>query len=147
MLAQLQPRSGGFHRSSQLELEHEAIAVPGVVRQPVGAGQRDPVLVAIELPDDLVIAMGWIEVGDGRPEGIRHAATVHGIPVPVNGCARSREAKTAITEQIVDAVDDAIGARRGLAPGIRKVRGDPANQLSPDARRDEKTVGLVLDER
>ena len=67
----------GVEASSRALREHDrGIAFAG---QPERAAQHEPVLMAIELPDDLVIAARGIEIGDGRPEGARSASVVDRI--------------------------------------------------------------------
>ena len=55
----------------------------------VRPAERQPVLMPIELPDDLVVAAHGIEVRDRRPECAWRASIVDRVEVPVNRCALS----------------------------------------------------------
>ena len=100
MLAQLMPSQRRVRVEPARQLEHEPIAISGVARQPERAAERQPVLMPIQLPDDLVVAARRIEIADPRPEAPRRAALVHRIVLPVDGRRlRSAEHEPAIAEQ------------------------------------------------
>ena len=69
--------------------------------------------MAVQLPDDLVVAAGGIEIGDVGPEQERRAAIVNRIVMPVDDRARAKR-EIAIAEQIVAAGDDPLSAERGI---------------------------------
>ncbi len=71
MLAQLMPVSGGFASSQLVSSNDEPIAISDVARQPERAAERQPVLMPVQLPDDLVVAARRIEIGHPRPEAAR----------------------------------------------------------------------------
>ena len=85
MLAQLMPVSGGFASSQLVSSSDEPIAISEVARQPERAAEREPVLMAIQLPDDLVVAARRIEIRHARPEPLRGAALVHRVALPIDG--------------------------------------------------------------
>ena len=68
MLAQLTPRSGGFCAIQSLELGDERGVVPAIAGQLIGAAEGEPVLVAVDLPDDLVVAVLGVQIRNRRPE-------------------------------------------------------------------------------
>ncbi len=80
------------------ELRNEDIPVGLDVREPVGAAQRAPVLMPIQLPDHLVIATRRFEIRNRRPEGLWRSRIIDPIVVPVGG----RSARdVAIAKEIV----------------------------------------------
>jgi hypothetical protein len=108
----VQRRIGG---EPALQLAHEHGAIRGVAGQPPGTSERDPMLMSVELPDDLVIAARRVEIGHRRPEGLRRAPPVHHVEVP-----RRRRAirENAVAEQIVRPLGKAVGARSGTSRGV-----------------------------
>src|SRR4029079_13770021 len=66
-----------------LEVADETIAIAAIAGQPAGGAEQAEVLMAVGLPDDLVIAVRRIEVAHFRPEAGRRATMVHRIRVPV----------------------------------------------------------------
>ena len=98
------------------------IAVTGVVGQPACAPQREPMLMTIQLPDDLVVAAGCIQVIDRRPEASRRPALMDRVDVPVGQRMRSRirglrplKPQSGVAKQIVFAGQNAVRACRRLA--------------------------------
>src|SRR6185312_3773849 len=61
-----------------------AAAIAPIAGQPESASERQPVLMPIELPDDLVIAAGRIQVRHIGPEQARRRASVNRIEVPID---------------------------------------------------------------
>ena len=111
------------------ELREQRGRDSGVAGQPEGAAEREPVLMPIQLPDDLVIAARRIEVRHRRPERAR----ARGGRAPDRDASRAGQCRpgrwgraskrrAAIAEQIVFAGDDAIGARGGVAARRRETR-------------------------
>ena len=74
-------------------------------RQPRCTPKCEPMLVAIEFPDDLVIAAAWIEVGHLRPEHCWRTAVVYRIEVPVDGGRIAFEREVFKAEEIVSVCD------------------------------------------
>src|SRR5688500_2056675 len=99
------------------ELLDDAAAVPGIARQPRRANELQPVMMSIQIPDDLVIADRGIEVGHISPEDDGRAPVVHGIEMPVNLASARSERQSSIAEYVVLPREDAVGAldriRRG----------------------------------
>ena len=92
-------------------------AVASVSRQPVGAAKHEPVLVPVQLPDDLVVAAGRIQVRDAGPEAQRRAPVVDRVARPVDPLVRAVEAQAGIAEQVELAAEQAVGAGGGLGAG------------------------------
>ena len=83
----------------------------------------------VQLPDDLVIAAGRIEIRHLAPEEPRRDPVVDGIAVPVDPggvAARGREPQVAVAEQVEAAVGDRVGAPHGLGGGVGKTIADRA---------------------
>ena len=136
MLAQLIPVSGGF-APSQSRAPRRSERGNSIAGQPERAAERQPVLMAIQLPDHFVIAAGRIEIGHTRPRTLWRGAAVDRIVIPVwkrgrctgiGGLAlpeRGTEPQTAVAEEIVFPRKDAISAfggvtgRVGNSPVIR----------------------------
>ena len=69
----------GIGRACAIALASEGARVALVAREPPRAADLQPVLMAIELPDDLVVADRRIEVGNLRPARPRCVATMNRI--------------------------------------------------------------------
>ena len=113
------------------EFREEPRAIPRVARQPVGPSERDPVLMTVQLPDDLVIAARRLEVRDGRPERLRRTAAVDAVQVPVRKCGRrvlGAEPQPPVPEQIVVTGDDTIRALGGVSRGVGEFASDALDQ-------------------
>ena len=100
-----------------LQLGGDNVYVAAVSCQPRRPAERKPVLMAIELPDDLVIANLGIEVGHSGPEGSRGSAPVHGVEVPV-GRATAGEREVAVPEQVVAASHEPFTTADGFIQGV-----------------------------
>src|SRR5205823_13548058 len=66
-----------------LQLANEDIPIAYVSREPAGAPERNPVLVAIDFPDHLVVTARGIEIGHRGPEPPGTAPAMHGVEVPI----------------------------------------------------------------
>ena len=75
--------------------------VTRLVSEPRRAAEREPVLVAIQLPDDFVVAVSSVEIRHAGPEPARHRAPVYGIEVPVKLLRIVREAERGVAEEVV----------------------------------------------
>src|SRR5688572_6644175 len=71
----------------------------------------------VYLPDDLVVAARWCEVGDCRPEASRRAAIVNRVVVPA---WRRAKGNRRVAENVVLAPEDPIGARGAFGRCIGK---------------------------
>ena len=124
------------------ELRKKTLAVSALAGQPESPAQHQPVLMAIQFPDDLVIAARRIEVRHARPERVRRAAVVDRIERPVRqgGTAWSEpaEPKPTIAEQVVFAGEDAVGAQRRVTSGAGKLVMDARGQCVLRVRADRK---------
>ena len=106
-------------------------------------------LMAIQLPDDLVIAARRIEVLDRGPKRVRHALPVDRVEMPVNAPGapfRRTEFQAAIAKQIVSAAEDAVGPGCCVIGCVRKIIPDAVGELSSDAWREQKTLRRVSKE-
>src|SRR5207245_11462393 len=100
--------------------------------QPVSASQRDPLLMPIQRPAHFVIAARRVEVRNVGPKRQRRAPTRDRIETPVGQGRKARrgsnrrcvETEAAVSEHIVFAGDDAIGAGGGYAGSLGKLRAD-----------------------
>ena len=93
MLAQLMPDQRRVRVEPARQLGDEAIAIAADRPSARRAAERQPVLMAIQLPDDLVIAARRVEVRAPRDQKRpRRAAVVHRIEVPVD-CRRSESSR------------------------------------------------------
>ena len=63
-------------------------------------------LVPIEFPDDLVIAVPWVEIGHPRPECRWRMALVYRIEVPVDPGSIPFERQIFKAQQIVSVFDN-----------------------------------------
>ena len=84
LFARLKLVGSGHHEAVLID---DRAVVARVAGQPGCATELHPVLVTIDLPDDLVIAACRIEVRHVGPEDDRSAALMHGIEMPVDGSA------------------------------------------------------------
>ena len=84
MLAQLTPTSGGFSASQSISCREDCLRVSGVSREPGCPSEMEPVLMTIQLPDDLVIADVRVEERYVRVKDARCAPRVNRIRVPVD---------------------------------------------------------------
>ena len=100
--------------------------------------------MAIELPDDLVIANLGIEVGHSGPEGSRGSAPVHGVEVPV-GRATAGEREVAVAEQVVAASHEPFTTADGFIQGAGESAPKRVDELLP-ARRINHEAGSPADE-
>ena len=106
--------------------------------------------MAVQLPDDLVIAAGRIEIRHLAPEQRRRDAVVDRIAMPVDRGRRraddsgavegasagasggdGRESQIAIAEQVQAPVRDGVGAPDGIGRGVGKAGADrPRDRLA-----------------
>ena len=63
-----------------------------------------------ELPDDLVVADGGIQVRHIRPERDRRTPVVNGVEMPIDVVAGLREIQSLIAEEVVPSGEDLVGA-------------------------------------
>ena len=89
-------------------------------------------LVPIQLPNDLVIAVTRIQEVDRRPEGIRRLRIVHRIVLP------AVEVEAAVAEQIVLATNDPVRPRGSAALAVRKLALDRRDEIVAERRADQK---------
>src|SRR2546423_8701438 len=61
------------------EIAQPGSAIFRIAGEPRGAPEDEPVLMAVQLPDDFVIAATWIEVSHVGPEPAGRAALAHGV--------------------------------------------------------------------
>jgi hypothetical protein len=64
-----------------------------------------------ELPDDLVVADGGIQVRHVRPERGRRTAVVDRVEMPIDVVAGLRESQSFIAQEVVPSGEDLVGAR------------------------------------
>jgi hypothetical protein len=100
--------------------------------------------MAIELPDDLVIANPGIEVGHSGPEGSGGPTPVHGVEVPVSR-ATTDEREVAIPQQVVAACCEPFTTADGFIQGAGKSAQKGVGELLP-ARRINHEAGSPADE-
>src|SRR2546430_13401546 len=91
------------------EIAQPGSAIFRIAGEPRGAPEDEPVLMAVQLPDDFVIAATWIEVSHVGPEPAGRAGIGQRIEVPVRGASRT-EAGDAGPEEDGFASEDAIRA-------------------------------------
>ena len=103
-----------------LELIDEAVPVPRLAGQPVGAAQGEPMLVPVQLPDDLVIADRRVQERHLRPVPHRRPAIVHRIADPVDAPAVVGESKRRIAEDVEAARERALCTTTGVGGGGRE---------------------------
>ena len=89
--------------------------------------------MAIQLPDDLVVADGRVEVRNIGPEANRRLAPVERDRDASRPCRRARSTQLAISEQIVAAREDAIGSCRRVGCGVRPPCAALRARISADA--------------
>ena len=106
------------------ELVETMVSVLRLTSQPVRAAQHQPVLVPIQLPDDLVVAAGGIQVWHAGPEDVRRAPIVNRVVVPFES-SPTVEAEAAIAKQVVVPRQHTIGTRGCLRRARRELAHDP----------------------
>ena len=74
-------------------------------------------LVAVQLPDNLVIAEPGIQIGNRRPESSWRAAIMDGVEMPVDLFARADE-HVLVAEQSPAAVKEGVSERASLRGSI-----------------------------
>jgi len=79
-------------------------------------------LMAVQLPDDFVIAVLEIEIWDVRPEDGGGPAVVDRIEMPIDVPSRAGESQILVTEHVVAAGENAVGAPRRVVGGVRPAR-------------------------
>src|SRR5262249_3855190 len=133
-------------------------AAADIAGKPVRACQGDPVLMAVQFPDDLVNAGRGVEEVDAPPEGPRHSSLVNRIQVPVQFAALlgvlgrlvrgpvRRESETAIAKEVVFTVEDASGLRCSFRHGVRTFPEDLSNDARLVRWRDQESLRLAADE-
>ena len=118
----LQRRVGG---QPVFELVDECVVVARFAGELMRAGERQPVLVPVDLPDHLVVARLRRQVRDRRPVTGRSLAIVNRILVPRR---RSAEPEVAIAEEIVASREHAVGPAGGVRRGVGKAPRDSRRQ-------------------
>ena len=94
-------------------------------------------LVAIDLPDDLVVARGGLEIRDGRPDCPRGATLMDRIQMPIDSCAGRYlgtcriEPQSGISQQVVLASENAVRPAGRLADAVWKRREDGVDEGPP----------------
>ena len=91
-----------------VQLPLERVVEARLAGECVRPREEQPVLMPVELPDHFVVAGGGIEIGHRSPVRPRRAASMDDVLMPVR---RRPRLETAMTEQVVAAVDDGIRAR------------------------------------
>ena len=91
-----------------VQLPLERVVEARLAGECVRPREEQPVLMPVELPDHFVVAGGGIEIGHRSPVRPRRAASMDHVLMPVR---RRPRLETAMTEQVVAAVDDGIRAR------------------------------------
>jgi hypothetical protein len=125
------------------ELGDEDVAIAAVAGQPERASERAPVLMPVQLPDDLVVAAGWIQIGNRRPELQRHSDIVDRIAMPVR---RRTAFDVAIAEQIVPPGCQRVAAAPRVVSRRRKVLANDAGEVlaSGRAQRPNRPAGQKM---
>lgn len=117
---------GRIRLDPALELGDEGVTIPALAREPVRTPECAPVLVPVQLPDDLVIAARRIEIRNGCPELQRSGDAVYRVPMPVRRCAAI---DITIAEQIVPASRERIAAPASVPSGVGKAFADNAREI------------------
>src|SRR5688572_20950854 len=117
-----------------LEVRRDRARVARVASQPRGAPEGEPVLVTVDLPDDLVVADCGIQIGDVSVENGRRPAVVHGIEMPVDSAILARESQPPVTEYVAMSREDPIGPRARIGFPGRPPRRDKKAQLGQRCR-------------
>ncbi len=79
--------------------------------------------MAIQFPDDLVVADGRVEVGHIGPEDVRRPPVVDRIEMPVHRALRTAERQRPVAEEVIASREDGVRSFRRLRRGCR-----PASQ-------------------
>src|SRR5688500_1445022 len=80
-----------------------------IAGQPSRPTEREPVLMAVQFPYDLVVTKHGVQVGDARPE--RHGSTtvVHRIEMPIYNAGPIGPGHVAVGENVVAAFNQTVG--------------------------------------
>ena len=135
VLAQLMPSGYGFAQPPVAPLSDEFAKELVVARQPPRLRQRDEMLMAVQLPDDLVIAHRLkIQKRNSIPRRQRTALSMNNIEMPVDFVSIAKAAKSQQAELMAadalrftnDVLDFCGSSRRsmsrgcGTSPGAKK---------------------------
>ena len=101
-------------------------------------------LVAVQLPDDLVITDAGIKIRDRRPESPRRAAIVDGIEVPVDPLARAHR-HVVVAEQPPPAIQQGVSERASLRCSIRELLADRLRDVLASTRIERKPSGSLTE--
>ena len=149
MLAQLMPDERRVRVEPARRARRRTDRDTSLAGQPERAAERQPVLVAVQLPDDLVVAARRVEIRHRRPEAPRRATVdVHRIELPVGMAHRAGRRRIAARGSRADrtgrrgsrsaraaASAGAVGKRPRIASTSDSVRaGDRRSAAGADAK-------------
>ena len=107
---------------------HPRACVALLAGEPIGLAERGEVLMAIEFPDDLVVAdLGRIEIRDPAPVDQRACRSAHRVEVPID---RIAEREAAISQKIERAGRDTLRLCYNRSCLIRKLRSNSSERAS-----------------
>lgn len=98
-------------------------------------------LVAVQLPDHLVVADARVEVRHVGPEGERRPPIVDGIAVPVDVAVAARARERAVSQQVVPPGEQGFRSRGGIRRGARPAGEHLGPQLPPARRIEDEPRG------
>src|SRR5688572_24070411 len=96
------------------ELAADSVGVAGITRQPERASKLQPVLMAVQLPNDLVVADLGTEERHVGVEDARCPAVMDRIRMPIDPSVAG-EAYVVVAKQIVSALEQAVRPRGSVA--------------------------------